>query len=58
MLLNMMKRNDAVYTFPIKKKKPLRQMISLYSTIFSVSGFCRSSFKNDLYTITDVWSIE
>ena len=55
MLLNMMKRNDAVYTFPVKKKNRFDR--SLYSTIFSVSGFYRSSFKNDLYTITDVWSI-
>jgi hypothetical protein len=31
MLLNMMKRNDAVYTFPVKKKNRFDR--SLYSTI-------------------------
>lgn len=34
MLLNMMKRNDAVYTFPIKKKKPLRQILVFHYSVF------------------------
>lgn len=54
MLLNMMKRNDAVYTFPVKRKTASTDSCI---PLFSVSGFYRSSFKNDLYTITDVWSI-